>query len=252
MPFLLPRHQIHRVARLPAMAATIIFLLAGCVSLAPPYKEPALPVSPAYASDTPQEGVSAVAIGWHDYFTDPQLRALIRMALDNNRDLRTAVLRVEEARALYGIQRSEQFPAFGARTSLDRSRIPADLSLIGKPLEGSQYRVELGLTSWEIDFWGRVRNLTDTALENYLATDAASRAATIALVAQVANSYLILRELNERKVLADRTIASRSESLRIFTRRVEVGSTSRFNLTEMQIRLDRYFSQKHCCLINDQ
>jgi multidrug efflux system outer membrane protein len=237
MPSLSPLHRIYLIASLPAKAAFLALFLSGCTTMAPPYKVPALPVSPLYASQTIEEGISAAALGWRDYFTDPQLQALITLALDNNRDLRTAVLRVEEARALYGIQRAEQFPAIGAQAGGDRSRIPGDLNLTGKPLEGSQYRVELGLASWEIDFWGRVRNLKDMALENYLATDEARRAAAITLVAQVANSYLSLRELNERIVLARRTIASRSESLRIFTRRVEVGSTSRLNLTEVQTLL---------------
>ena len=232
-----PLYRIHHGIHLPALAAIVALLLAGCTSMAPPYEAPALPVSPVYTNNTAQEGVSAATLGWRAYFTDPQLQALIQMALDNNRDLRTAVLRVEEARALYGIQRAEQFPAIGAQASMDRSRTPADLSPTGKSLESSQYQVALGLASWEIDFWGRIRNLKDAALENYLATDAARRAASIALVAQVANSYLSLRELNERLVLARRTIASRAESLRIFTRRVEVGSTSRLNLTQVQTLL---------------
>jgi len=230
-------HQILSDIRLPAMAAIVALLLPGCTSMAPPYEVPTLPVSPVYENCDAQEGVSAAAIGWREYFTDPPLQALIQQALDNNRDLRTAVLRVEEARALYGIQRAEQFPAIGAQAGAARSRIPADLNLTGQPVEGTQYQVELGLASWEIDFWGRVRNLKEAALENYLASDAASRAAAIALVAQVANSYLSLREVDERLVLARRTIASRTESLRIFTRRVQVGSTSRLDLTQVQTLL---------------
>ncbi len=225
------------MTRLPVMAASLALLLVGCATLAPPYEVPALPVPPLYANNSSQEGVSVAAIGWREYFIDPQLQAVITLALENNRDLRTAVLRVEEMRAIYGIQRAEQFPAIGAQAGLDRSRIPADLSPTGKSLVGSQYQVALGQASWEIDFWGRVRNLKDAALENYLATDAARRAAAIGLIAQVAGSYLSLRELDERLVLARRSIANRAESLRIFTRRVEVGSTSRLNLTQVQTLL---------------
>ncbi len=216
----------------------VFFVLSGCVSMAPSSQQPPLPVASAYP-DTPAAGGTGagqgtIATGWRDYFDDPRLQTLIKLALDNNRDLRTAALRVEEARAVYGIQRAEQFPAIGAQAGVDRSRIPADLSPTGKPVEGSQYQVALGLASWEIDFWGRVRNLKESALENYLATDAARRAVAISLVAQVANSYLSLREVDERLVLAHRTIASRAESLRIFTRRVQVGSTSRLDLTQVQ------------------
>ena len=232
-----PFRWFHLMTRMPVMAATVALLLSGCASMAPPYKVPALPVSPFYAGNSTQQGASVTAIGWRDYFTDPQLQAVIALALENNRDLRTAVLRVAEMKAIYGIQRADQFPAINAQAGGDRIHLPADLSLTGESSESSLYHVALGQASWEIDFWGRVRNLKDAALENYLATDAARRAAAIGLVAQVAGSYLSLRELDERLVLARRTIASRAESLRIFTRRVEVGSTSRLDLTQVQTLL---------------
>ncbi|MFZ3140688.1 efflux transporter outer membrane subunit [Polaromonas sp.] len=219
-----------------ALAAAAL-LLCGCASMAPPYEAPALPVSQRYADDAVQEGASAAATGWRDYFADPQLQALIKLALEHNRDLRTAVLHVEEARAAYGIQRADLFPTIGAQAGMDRARTPADLNLTGQPLLGSQYQAGLGLTSWEIDFWGRVRSLRDAALESYLATDEARRAATVGLIAQVANSYLTLRELDERIALARQNIASRAETLRIFSRRVEVGATSRLNLTQVQTLL---------------
>jgi multidrug efflux system outer membrane protein len=213
-------------------------LLSGCVSMAPPYAAPNLPVAGTYSTAGTPEAAQASAIdGWRDYFTDPQLQALIRLALDNNRDLRTAVLRIEEARSIYGIQRADRFPSLGLQAGLDRSRTPADLSPTGKMLIGSQYQVGLGMSTWELDFWGRVRSLQDAALENYLATDAARRAVTLGLVTQVANSYLTLREYDERSALAQQTIASRQESFRIFSRRVEVGSTSRLELTQVHTLL---------------
>ncbi|MEO5796818.1 MAG: efflux transporter outer membrane subunit [Rhodoferax sp.] len=209
-------------------------LLAGCASMAPPYATPALPVAGSYGPDTSPDGEQAAATGWRDYFSEPALQGLIAQALANNRDLRTAVLRVDEARAAYGIQRAEAYPSLAAQAGANRSRTPADLSFTGKPLLGSQYQVALGLASWEIDFWGRVRSLQDAALQNYLATDAARQAVTVALVAQVASSYLALRELDERIALAQQTTTSRAESLRIFQRRVAVGSTSRLNLTQVE------------------
>lgn len=222
--------------RWPTLAAAAL-LLGGCASMAPPYEAPTLAVAPRYTADASQTGPNAAATGWRDYFTDPRLQALIAQALENNRDLRATALRVDEARAAYGIQRAEQFPAIGAQAGMDRSRTPADLSITGQPQLGSQYQVALGLASWEIDFWGRVRSLRDAALESYLATDAARRAVTVGLIAQVANGDLALRELDERLALARQTTASRQESLRIFTRRVEVGSASRLSLTQMQTLL---------------
>ena len=229
-----------RAARRLALTLALVFSLAGCATLADPYKQPASPTAPAYPKSPAMlsdVGQSASATSWREYFADQRLQQLIDQALNNNRDLRLATLRVEEARAVYGIRRADQFPNIGAQAGVDRSRVPADLNMTGKPLEGSQYQVALGLASWEIDFWGRVRNLKEAALENYLATDAARRAAAILLVAQVANSYLGLRELDERLALARRTIDSRAESLRIFTRRVQVGSTSRLDLTQVQALL---------------
>lgn len=226
--------------RIPGMLLMVLFLSA-CTSMAPPYVAPALPVPSAYAplsgANIAEEVAGGAASGWHGYFTDPRLQDLITLALVNNRELRTAVLRVEEARAAYGIERSALFPTIAIQASEERSRTPADLNPTGKTLFASQFQVGAGMASWEIDFWGRVRSLQDAALESYLATDAARRAVTLGVVAQVASGYFALREFDERIALANQTIASRAESLRIFTRRVEVGSTSRLNLTQVQTLL---------------
>ena len=227
-----------RVAVLRWFALAALALLpAGCISMAPRFTTPSPPVTPNYGAPGNQEGANAASLSWRGYFTDPRLAALINQSLEHNRDLRGALLRTEEARALYGIQRADQFPSLAAQASLDRSRIPGDLNLTGRPIVGSQYQVVLGLGSWELDFWGRVRSLKDAALEAYLATDSARRAATLGLIAEVANGYLGLLELDERLALAKLTLASREESLRIFTRRVEVGSTSRLDLTQVQALL---------------
>lgn len=218
-----------------------VLAVAGC-SLAPDHQTPSLPVAAVYPVDRGHqpanaESLTATAIVWRDYFTDPYLQAVIGKALENSRDLRTAVLRVEEARATYGIQRTYQFPGVAANAYDSRERTPADLSTTGQVQTGSRYQVGLGLTTWELDFWGRVRNIKDAALENYLATDEARRAATLSLITQVANAYLTLRELDERSVLARQTIASREESYRIFNRRYEVGSIARTVLVQVEVLL---------------
>ena len=115
-----------------------------------------------------------------------------------------------------------------------RARVPGDLNLTRQPQISSQYQVGVGMASWELDFWGRVRSLKDAALQNYLASDAAARAATLSLITQVADGYLTLRELDERLALTRATIASRAESLRIFKRRFEVGAISRLDLTQVE------------------
>lgn len=225
-------------ARMAAMAATVVTLsLSGCISMTPSYAPPALPVAEHYDADDGREGLPAAATGWQAYFTDPRLQGLIAQALDNNRDLRTAVLRVEEARAAFGIQRADVFPHLEAQAGMNRLGIPADISPFGVPMRVSQYQVGAGVSSWEIDFWGRVRSLNEAALENYVASDAAGRAVTLGLIAQVADSYLVLRELDERIALAQQTVASRTETLRIFSRRVDIGATSRLNRTQVETLL---------------
>ncbi|WMD20058.1 efflux transporter outer membrane subunit [Achromobacter seleniivolatilans] len=223
-----------KIAARFAPAALSLLLAAGCVSMAPTYQRPDLPVPAAFPGATSADAPAAAQISWQTYFPDATLQGLIATALDNNRDLRTALLRVEEARALYGIQRADQFPTIGVQADGSRARVPGDLNLTGQPQVSSQYQVGIGMASWELDFWGRVRSLKDAALQNYLASDAAAQAATLSLIAQVADSYLSLRELDERLELTRQTIASRAESLRIFRRRYEVGAISKLDLTQVE------------------
>lgn len=234
--------QLRGVASLCALAG--VLAVTGC-SLAPRHETPTLPVATAYPADTQMhpnattEGRIAPQIAWRDYFVDPHLRVLIAQALDNSRDLNVAVLRVAEARAAYGIQRADQLPTIAATANGSRARVPGDLNMSGQSIVSSQYQVGAGLATWELDFWGRVRNLKDAALENFLATDEARRAITLSLIAQVADSYLTLRELDERIALAQQTIASREESLRIFKRRFEVGAIAKMDLVQVEVLLQQ-------------
>ena len=226
-------------ARMAALAATV--LLAGCASLAPTYAPPRLPVAAQYPEND-AAGAHAPDVAWQAYFADPRLQSLIAQALASNRDMRVAALRVEEARAAYGIQRAEQFPTVALGASGSRTRVPGDLSLTGRAMTSAQYQAGLNVSAWELDFWGRVRSLKDSALQTLLASDEARRAIGVALVAQVANGYLGLRELDERVELARATVDSRAESLRIFTRRFEVGSISKLDLTQVETLLSQALS----------
>ena len=228
-------------ASMSACYLVLALTLTSCASMAPPYEQPLLPVAATYPDTDSVMGKGtasrAATTGWQDYFADPRLRTLITQALEKNRDLYIAVLRVEEARAAYGIQRSTLFPTIGVGANGNRSRTPADLSFTGQSMIANQYQVGVSMSAWEIDLWGRVRSLNAAALETFLATDAARRAVAIMLVAQVADAYLSLRELDERVALAHETVASRAESFRIFKRRAEVGSISKLDLTQVETLL---------------
>lgn len=231
-----------RRGRLRVPTALLIALAtAGCAPVAPSGR-PALPVPsdwPADAMANPGRGIAprAADLSWQVFFLDPRLRSLVETALANNRDLRLAVLRVAQARAAYDIRRADQLPEFDLNARGGRSRVPGDLNLTGRPVMVSSYGVFVGLASWEIDLWGRVRSLKEAALQEYLGTDAMRRAVRVSVIAAVADAYLGLRELDERIALAARTVRSRQESLRIFSLRYRVGATSKLDLTQVQTLL---------------
>ncbi len=222
------------------VAAAVAVLGSGCASLAPPYERPLSSVPDTWIDSTQDsQGRAVSTLAWNDYFTDPVLRKLIQTALDNNRDLRVALLQVEEARAAHQIQRAELFPQLNLAAQAARARVPGDLNLTGKPVTSGEYRAEVGVSSWELDLWGRVRSLNDSALQQWLATQAGAQAARTALIAQVASAYLNVRDVSERVALARRTVETRQESFRIFSRRFEVGATSKLDLTQVQMLLSQ-------------
>ncbi len=182
--------------------------LTGC-TLAPKYDRPVAPVSPtwpsgrAYASN--QLGGfttnAAADIGWREFFQDARLQKLMDLALTNNRDLRVAVLNVEQSRVQFRIQRADLLPTISAGASVTRQRTPGDINGTGRAITDNQYDVNLASTAYELDLFGRVRSLNKQAVENYLATEEARKSAHIALVAEVAIQYLTERQLDEQLAL---------------------------------------------------
>ncbi len=206
-----------------SLGAAVLALLTSC-SFIPAYERPAAPVPEHFDGVT--ETTASPLSSWRDYFSDPSLRALIEAALDHNRDLKIALARVEEARALAGIARADRFPTLEAQGSGNRSRTPADLTGTGQPRVASRYDAALGLTAFELDFWGRVAALSKSARAQYLATDEAAKSFRIGLISDVANTWLQLTELAERERLADETLKTREESLDITRKRQEAGLAS--------------------------
>jgi multidrug efflux system outer membrane protein len=219
---------------------------AGC-TMAPKYTRPKAPVpaewptGPAYSDARGATNVSAVPdLRWQEFFTDAKLQQVIGMALTNNRDLRLAALNVEQARALYGIQRAELLPTINANASGSKASVPADLSGATPPQRKTleQYNANLGVASWEIDFFGRIRSLKDRALQEYLATEQARRSAQILLVSSVANAYLVLAADRENLALSETTLAAQQDSYNLVKRRYELGLTTELDLYRAQTPLD--------------
>ena len=213
-------------------------VITGCSTLAPHYSRPPLPVANKY----PEPGLpgpydATVKTAWRTYYADPRLRQVIAIALDNNRDLRQAVFRIQETRGEYGIQRADLFPTVDAGANANLARLPGNSSLVG-PLGRLTYgQIGLSVPFWEVDLWGRLRNLKEAALQEYLASEEAHRGVAVSLIADVADTWLMVRELDERILLAQRTVDSRAESFRLSTRRYEVGSTSLLDLKQVEVLL---------------
>jgi multidrug efflux system outer membrane protein len=225
---------------LSAALAAVVFT--GC-TLAPKYERRAAPVASTWpesaAAPTGAGRTNAVAdIGWREFFQDPRLQSLIGLALTNNRDLRVAVLKVEQSRAQYRIERAALFPAIDATGNGVRQRLPHDLSGTGHAVTESQYSLNLGTTAYELDLFGRVRSLKAAALENYFATEEARQSAQIALVAGVAVDYLSERALNEQLKMTQQTLAAVQESYRLIKASYDAGNTSELDLSTAEAQVE--------------
>lgn len=211
--------------KLIALAAATA--LSAC-NFAPQYRQPPAPVSAAFPE---AQGGSRLAteIGWREFFGDAQLQSLIEVALTRNQDLAQAVARIEQARAQYRIQDASRLPEIGGQAGASRSRTPLATLAPGAGNDSvtlDQFNIGVAVPAFELDFWGRVRNLSDAARARYVATVEAERAFRLSLIGQVAATYLTVRSAEERIVLAERSVASRREGLRIAQRRLEAGVTS--------------------------
>ncbi|MFH1998758.1 MAG: TolC family protein, partial [Planctomycetota bacterium] len=227
-----------------AALASAAFLIAGCTMI-PEYTRPEAPVpaewpsGPAYTgASTAEDAPLAADLPWRDFFIDERLRIVIETALENNRDLRVAALNVERARAMYRIQRAELLPVVDATGSGSKERVPADLSSSGHAMNTERYSAGLGISSWEIDFFGYLRSLEKGALEVYLATEQARRGAQILLVSEVAGAYLALAADRENLDLARATLETRKAAFELIQRRYEVGITSELDVFQARTRYD--------------
>jgi multidrug efflux system outer membrane protein len=228
-----------------AAAAAALLLAAGC-SLAPRYERPDAPVPPALGAIAPGAPglpqIPTADLGWRDVFGDERLKALVALALRNNRDLRIAALNAELTAAQYRIQRADQFPQVTASATVSTGHLAADQSTSGKPVTATMYTVGAAVTAFELDLFGRLRNLSRAALEQYLATEEARRSAEISLVAGVAAQYLALRASEDQVTVARQTLETVEASLALTHRTYEAGRTSELDLrtAESQVQTARF------------
>ena len=222
--------------------ATLALLLAalvaftGCATMAPalPQAQAQIPATWPLPESTGETNTDAAQlpvadIGWRDFFADPRLADVIALALEHNRDLRVAALNVERVQAQYRIQRSQRLPSIGAELLLERSGGDAPVTEV--------YQAGVGVAAFELDLFGRVRSLSEAALERYLATDEAQRATQLSLLAQVAGTWLALAADQELLRLSEAVMSAYGQTLELGQRRYEAGATSALELEQIRTQV---------------
>lgn len=229
--------------RFSFIAALLVLALAGC-TLIPTYHQPAAPIStswpevPGYGkTPTNAAPVPAADIGWREFFRDPRLQRLIELALTNNLDLRVAMQNVEQTQALYRVQRNQLIPTVDVNAGGNRQRIAFGYAGSGAGSTFQEYDVNLGISSYELDLFGRIRSLKRQALETYFASAEAQKSAQIALVAEVAAAYLTEREVTEQLAVAQQTLYASSNVYQLTKSSYEVGVRSQFDLNAADTQL---------------
>ena len=230
---MIERESAYRAGAMAALAAALT--LGGCMSFIPAYERPAAPVAAAYAPELAAAGAgsidAAADIEWQRYFADARLKQLIDIALRNNRDLRVAVLNIEQARAAYQVRRADELPSLGVGAAAQRQ--PGST---GKLV--NTYAVGLQVTGYELDFFGRVRSLSQAALAQFLATEEARKTVQIALIASVANTYISLLADEEFLVVTRDTLKTREDSFKLTKLKFDNGASSELDFRQSELLLE--------------
>lgn len=225
---------MNRILILTLSTATL--WLSGCMQREA-YKRPAPPVPQAWSDGAGQapDGLVPAATAWRDFFTDDNLRSIIELSLANNRDLRVAALKVERVRTMYGM--ATLYPIVSAVGSREFSRLPDKMASSGES-QISEQHVNLGSAAWELDFFGRIRNLKTQVLEQYLASEQARAAAQMSLVAAVADTYLALAAGRENLRLAEETLETQQATYELIRQTREAGMASDLELRQAESQVE--------------
>lgn len=207
--------------------SALALALTACQSMRGP--EPVAQTS-IPSSYTAASGTSVAEQGYKDFFADQRLLQVLDMALNNNRDLRTATLNIQRAQQAYQITENNQLPTIGASGSVLRQDQGGGAQ--------TRYNVGLGVTAYELDFWGRVRSLKDNALDNFLATQSSRDATQIALIGQVSQAWLSYSFANANLKLAEQTLKAQLESYNLNKKRFDVGIDSELPVRQAQISVE--------------
>lgn len=220
------------------LALAVSVALSACKSLAPQYEQPQVSVPETFKYDTPkQNAIQAASLGWQDYFADPRLHRLIEIALERNTDLRTAALNAEALRKQYMITRADGLPSVNASGSAARTRTAKDLGG-GRANTSNAYSIGLGVTSYELDLFGKARSNQDAALESYFNSTATRDSTHLSLVASVAKAYFNERYAEESMALSQRVLKSREQTYRLTQLKHQAGVVSAVDLRQQEALIE--------------
>lgn len=221
------RKQMRKTLCLLPLASAL--LLSGCISLAPEYERPEAPVEQVWPQDEATKNAALLTEGlqkWSDFFTDERLTKLIELGLQNNRSLRSAFYSVEQARAQYNVSRADLLPSVAVQAEETAGRTPASTSGMGRDVTSHTYSANAAMASYELDLFGRIRNLNEQALQSYFQTQAAQRTAQMTVITEIAQTWLSLGASKDLLKLAQETYDSQSESLKLIQQSYELGASS--------------------------
>ena len=215
--------------RLTAACAALLPFVFGC-TMAPKYVRPDAPIPNTYGVGAMGENGALPA--WKEFITDPTMRRVVELALLNNRDLRISMLNIEKTRAMYRIQRADLLPTIAAEGGSSAQRLPADISPSGQAGTFHQYSASLGFSSFELDLFGRIRSLSDQALETYYSAEEDARTAQIALIAETAGMYLQLVADRELLDITRETYENRKSQYNLLQRKMQAGVASDLEVSQ--------------------
>lgn len=220
------------IFRTSLLSAALAITLAGCANLAPEYVRPSAPVAATWPTEQvgDSEAKSVDELGWKEFYGDERLRQLIELALNNNRSLRQNALAVESARAQFRITRADTLPTVDASGSSTALHSDGDTT--------HAYSATLGISAFELDFFGRLNNLSDQALETYLSYEESLRSMRISLVAEVATAYFTLLADQQLLQLAESTLESQQKSLDLTLKTFDIGTASGLDVATAQTSVD--------------
>lgn len=220
-----------------------LFFLSSC-SFIPEYTKPDLPIPEKFPKDGVYTNINfdnsseVYNLKWQEFFTDEKLKKIIELGLKNNKDLKIAAFNLESARLMYGIKRAELYPSLYGSGGVSRSRVSDDFSPKGKGSPQDQYSVNFGLAEWEIDFFGRIRSLKESALEQFFASKENKRAVQIALISELSRSYITLAVDRENYSITRKLYDIALENYKMVQSQYSVGLATEIDLNRAQIALD--------------